>query len=299
MRANLSTEGGGTPSPRVRSLLATLFEPSPLAGGELPAAACPSSHRLTRSGQLILGLAMTALALLLYGQTLAANQQLSQRFEFCPSLRWAEMPDGEGVQQSQSLINNLASATPGQKLRLRQQSQLLLVESARFCGLASLYRSQEVALMTVATVGLCLLGLSLALAVSHGLVNNTNRTLRTLQVTSALLLVVPMAFLQLGGQLSNTSLYQQLYLARRNLHRQLLSTLANQNLAVWSAIPCEADGTALSVVPGLTDATRVAELIRRIDGQLQALPPIPLKLNDATEKDVFGLLINGPEGISK
>jgi hypothetical protein len=299
MRADLSTEGGGTPSPLVRSLLATLFEPSPLAVGELPAATRPTSHRLSRSGQIILGLAMTLLAFLLYGQTLATNQQLSERFEFCPSLRRAELPQGEGVQQSQSLINNLASATPGQKLRLRQQSQLLLVESARLCGLASLYRSQEVALMTVATAGLCLLGLSVALGLSHGLVNNTNRTLHTLQVTTALVLAVPMAFLQLGEQKRNTSLYQQLYLARLNLHEQLLSTLANQNLPVWSAIPCDANGTALSVVPGLTDATKVAELIRRVDGQLQALPPIPLNLNDATEKHVFGLLTNGPDEISK
>jgi hypothetical protein len=299
MRADFTSEGRGTPSALVRSWLATLLEPSPPAVGELPAAAGPSAHRLSRSGQITLGLAMTLLAFLLYGQTLAANQQLSQRFEFCPSLPRAETQRREGVQQAQSLINNLASATPGQKLRLRQQSQLLLVESARLCGLASLYRSQEVALMTVATVGLCLLSLSVALGVSHGLVNNTNRTLQTLQVTSALLLAVPMAFLQLGEQMRNTSLYQQLYLARLNLHEQMLSTLANQNLPVWSANPCGANRTALSVVPGLTDATRVAELIRRVDGQLQALPPIPLNLNDATEKHVFGLLTNGPEEISK
>jgi hypothetical protein len=296
MRAQLGTEGRGPRSALVRSWLATLLEPSPPATGEIPAATCPSSHRLSRSGQIILGLAMTVLAFFLYGQTLAANQQLSQRFQFCPSLRWAELQQGEGVRQTQSLINNLASATPGQKLRLGQQSQLLLVESARLCGLASLYRSQEVALMTVATVGLCLLGLSVALGLSRGLVNNTNRTVQTLQVASALMLAVPMAFLQLGEQSRNTNLYEQLYLARLHLHEQLLSTLANQNLPVWNASHCASNRSSLSVVPGLTDPRKVADLISRIDRQSQSANPIPLNLNDSTEKQVFGFLSQLPDG---
>jgi hypothetical protein len=290
MRVDFRTEGRGLGFKHVDSWLAMLREPAPPPPGEQRDAKGPSTQRLSRSGQVVLGLALCLLAVLVHGQTFETNQQLSQRFRFCPPLGLSEWHQMAEVQQTQSLINNLSSATPGQKLRLRQQSQLLLVESARLCGLASLYRSQEVALMTTATVALCVLSLSVVLGLSHGLMNNTNRTLITLQVTSALALVVPMAFLQLGEQMRNTSLFEQLYLARLHLHEQLLSTLANQNLPVWKASTCASNRSSLSVVPGLTDPSKVADLISRIDRQSQSSPPIPLNLNDATEKQVFGFL---------
>lgn len=299
MTAHLTTEGRGPRSAPVRPWLAMLREPAPPAPGQQRDAKGPSTHRLSRSGQIVLGLALSLLAVLVHAQTFETNQQLSQRFRFCPPLELSEWPQIAEVQQTQSLINNLSSATPGQKLRLRQQSQHLLLESARLCGLASLYRSEEAALMTTATVALCVLTLSIAMGFSHGLMNNTNRTLITLQVTSALALVVPMAFLQLGEQMRNTSLYEQLYLARLHLHEQLLSTLANQNLPVWKASSCASNRSSLSVVPGLTDPTKVADLISRIDRQSQSSTPIPLNLNDSTEKQVFGFLSTLQGGRSK
>lgn len=294
------TQRRRTWSPFLRSWFAILFEQAPRADDRPATATGTHPYRLSRTGQISLGLALAFLAFLLYGQTLAANLRLSKRFAFCLPLPSAQLAPSEGLGQVQSLINDLATATPAQKLRLRQQSSLLLVDSARLCGLASLNHSQEAALMTVATAALCLLTLTVALGLSHGFVNNTSRTLHALQVTAAFLLVVPMVFLQLGEQVRNTNLYLRLYLAHRNLHQQLLSALANQDLPVLSTTPIKANGTAVKLVPGLTNSTRVAELIRRIDSQLQALPPVPLNLNDWTVNAVYDWLTSGmKETVSK
>lgn len=130
------------------------------------------SYRLGRSGQISLGLTMTLLAFLLYRLLLVSNQQLIKRFQFCRPLQSAELVQSEVEQQSLSLINNLASATPDQKLRLRQQYKFLLFESDRLCRLDSFYRSQESALMTVATCTLCLFSLTFTLRIAHVYVNN-------------------------------------------------------------------------------------------------------------------------------
>lgn len=276
------------------SWLAALIEVAPMTVDQPTSS---PAYRLSRSGQIALGLTMALLAVLLYGQTLAANQRLSKRFQFCPPLPVAELAQSEGAKQAQSLINNLDPATPGQKLRLRQQSSLLVLGSARLCGLASLNHSQEAALMTVATAALCLLSLTVALGLSHGLANNTNRTLRTMQVTAVCLLIVPMLSLQLGEQVRNTSLYLQLYLAHHNLHQQLLSALANQDLPVLRADPTNAKGIVMREVPALTTSARVAELIRGIDAQIQFLPPVPLDFNDSTVTRVYRWLTTDLNGI--
>jgi hypothetical protein len=248
------------------------------------------SYRLSRSGQISLGLTMTLLAFLLYRHTLVSNQQLIKRFQFCRPLQSAELVQSEVEQQSLSLINNLANATPGQKLRLRQQYKFLLFESDRLCRLDSFYRSQEAALMTVATCALCLLSLTFALGIAHGLVNNKNRTLQAIQVSAIFLLVVAMLFLQLGQQERNTNIYLQLYLAHRNLIQELRSAVANQDLPILGRESSEDNQATLGVLPKLTDSGKVALLIRRIDQQLQSLPPIPINLNDSTAKTIYGWL---------
>jgi len=293
LRAQATVERGGRRwSTLVRALLDALIEPTPPALERSAAAPAPA-HRLSRSGQLALGLTITLLAVLLYAQTLAANQRLSQRFAFCHPQRSAGLAPSEAARQTQSLIRNLTGATPSQKLRLAQQANGLAVESARFCGLAALNHVQEAALLTVATAALCLLSLTVALGLVHGLMNSTNRTLRTLQVTAVFLLVVPMVFLQLGEQVPNSNFYLRLYLAHRNLHQQLLSALANQDLPVMNPNPTIANRRPMPPLPALGGSARVAELIRSVDLQVQALPPVPLKMNDSGVIHVLQVITNG------
>ena len=153
--------------------------------------------------------------------------------------------------------------------------------------------------MTVAMAALCLFSLTLALGLVHGLANSTNRTLRVVQVTSVFLLVVPMVFLQLGEQVRNSTFYLRLYLAHRNLHQQLLSALANQDLPAFSPNPSfrpnpsNANQKPMRTLPVLGSSARVAELIRAMDLQVQALPPVPLDLNDSTVNQVYHMLTKG------
>ncbi|MFN9630250.1 MAG: hypothetical protein ACK59A_08480 [Cyanobacteriota bacterium] len=279
--------------PRVRTLLDALIEPAP---PPLEGPACPTStpaHRLRLSGEIALGLTITLLALGLYGQTMAVNQRLSQRFGFCQPPRSGELSQSEAARQTQSLISNLTYATPSQKVRLAQQANGLVAESARLCRLAALNHGQEAGLMTVATAALCLLTLTVVLGLAHGLMNTTNRTLRTLRVTAVFLLVVPMVFLQLGDQVRNGAFYLRLYLDHHNLYQQLLSALANQDLPVMNPNPNNGTQRPMRTLPPLGSSARVAELIRALDLQLQALPPIPLTMNDSGVIQVFHLLTNG------
>jgi hypothetical protein len=248
------------------------------------------SYRLGRSGQISLGLTMTLLAFLLYRLLLVSNQQLIKRFQFCRPLQSAELVQSEVEQQSLSLINNLASATPDQKLRLRQQYKFLLFESDRLCRLDSFYRSQESALMTVATCTLCLFSLTFTLRIAHVYVNNKDQTLQAIQVSAIFLLVVAIMFLQLGQKERNANIYLQLYLAHRNLIQDLRSAAANQDLPILGRESSKANQTTLGVLPKLTDSGKVALLIRRIDQQFQSLPPIFINLYDLTAKTIYGWL---------
>ena len=293
MRVQAPGQQGGRWWLLVRALLDTLIEPAPPPLERPALAISVPAHRLSRSGQIALGLTVTLLAMFLYSQTMVVNQRLSKRFAFCQPSRSAELAQSEATRQTQSLISNLASATPSQKLRLAQQANGLVTESARLCELAALNHGQEAALIMVATAALCLLSLTVALGLAHGLVNSTNRTLRTLQVTAVFLLVVPMVFLQLGEQVRNSTFYLKLYLVHRNLHQQLLSALANQDLPVMNPNPTNANQIAIRNLPPLSTSTRVADLIRAIDLQLQVLPPVSLSINDSTVSKVFRLLTNG------
>jgi hypothetical protein len=293
MMAQATAERGGRWFPPVRALLNALIEPAPVLLERATTASSTPAHRLSRSGEIALGLTITFLALCLYGQTLLANQRLSQRFAFCQPPRSGELAQSEAARQSQSLISNLTSATPSQKLRLAQQVHGLVAESARLCGLSALNHGQEAALMTVATAALCLLSLTVALGLAHGLMNTNNRTLRTLRITAVFWLVVPMVFLQLGEQARNSGFYLRLYLAHRNLYQQLLSALANQDLPALSPNASNTNQKPMRPLPVLGSSARVAELIRATDLQVQALPPVPLHLNDSTVNQVYQTLTKG------
>lgn len=296
MRAQTTVERDGRWSTLLRALLDALIEPTPPTPERSAAASPAPGHRLSRSGPLALGLTITLLAVLLYAQTLAANQRLSQRFAFCQPQRSAGVAPSEAAWQTQSLIRNLTVATPSEKLRLAQQANGLAVENARFCGLAALINAQEAALLTVATAALCLLSLTVVLGLVHGLMNSTNRMLRTLQVTAVFLLVVPMVFLQLGEQVPNSDFYLRLYLYNRNFHQQILSAFANQDLPVMNPNPTNSNNSnkgPMKPLPALGVSARVAELIRSVDLQVQALPPVPLKMNDSGVIQELQVITNG------
>lgn len=279
-----------------RSRLAWLIESAPNDGGQPTPAIQIPGYRLTRAGQITLGLSMSLLVLILYGQIFERNQQLSKRFQFCRSLQSIGLTERESFQQSQSLINNLAYATESQKLRLQEQVKIIHFESSRLCRLASFFRSKEAALMTVATAALCLLSLTIVVGLGNGLPNNSNRTLQTLQVTAMFSLMASMVFLQLGQQSRNTNNCLQLYLAHRNLHQQLLSALANQDQPFLSAFPNQTNGTPMRDLPQLTTSARVAQLIRNVDNELQSMPPVPLQLNDKAVTQVYAWLSNNWKG---
>lgn len=293
MMAQATAERNGRLFRLVRVLLDTLIEPAPPPLERASTASSTPAHRLSRSGEIALGLTIMVLAVGLYGQTLLANQRLSQRFAFCQPLRSGELAQSDVARQTQILISNLTGATPSQKVRLGQQANRLVSDSARLCGLAALNHGQEAALMTVATAALCLLSLTVVMGLAHGLMNSTNRTLRTVQVTAVFLLVVPMVFLQLGEQVRNSSFYLRLYLAHRNLHQQLLSALANQDLPMFSPNPTTTNHRPMGRLAPLGNPTRVAELIRSVDLQVQALPPVPLKMSDSGVIQVLHLITNG------
>ena len=293
MTAQAPGQPGGRWLPSLRALLDALIEPAPPPPAKPTSVTSAAAHRLSRSGEIALGLTITVLAVGLYGQTMLANQRMSKRFAFCQPPRTDALAQSEAARQTQSLISNLSSATPSQKVRLGQQANGLVAESARLCGLAALNHSEEAALMTVATAALCLLSLTVVMGLAHGLVNTTNRTLRTLQVTAMFLLVVSMVFLQLGEQVRNSNFYLRLYLAHRNLHQQLLSALANQDLPALSPNPSQANQRLMRAAPALGSSSKVAELIRAMDLQVQALPPVPLDLNDSTVSQVYHMLTKG------
>lgn len=293
MTAQAPGQPGGRWLPPVRTLLDALIEEAPPPPVSPASTTSTPVYRLSRLGEIALALTIILLAVALYGQTMVANQRLSKRFAFCQPPRSGELAQSEAARQTQSLISNLTNATPSQKVRLAQQANALVAESVRLCGLAALEHGQEAALMTVATVALCLLSLTLVLGLAHGLMNTTNRTLRTVQVTAVLLLVVPMVFLQLGEQVRDSSFYLRLYLAHHNLQQQLLSALANQDLPVMNPNPTNATQRPMRSLPALGSSARVAELIRAVDLQVQALPPIPLTMNDSGVTQVFQLLTNG------
>lgn len=293
MMAQAPGQEGDRWLPLVRTLQEVLIEQVPPPRVSPACVTSTPAHRLSRSGEIALGLTITLLAVVLYAQTLVANQRLSQRFAFCQPLRSGELAQNEAARQTQSLISNLSSASPSQKVRLAQQANGLAAQSTRLCELAALNHGQEAAFMTVATAALCLLSLTLVLGLVYGLMNSTNRTLRTLQVTALVWLVVPMVFLQLGEQARDSSFYLRLYRAHYNLQQQLLSALANQDLPVLNPNPTNASPRPLRQLPALGSSARVAELIHALDIQVQALPPIPLNMNDSGAVQVLRLLING------
>jgi hypothetical protein len=110
----------------------------------------PSGQRLSRSGQVLLGVGVSLVALLLYTLTLQWSFKSNQQFQFCQPLSLWGAPSADGERQTRTLIAALKGATASQKVRLRQQALILQAESERLCALVIRSRAQEEALLVVA-----------------------------------------------------------------------------------------------------------------------------------------------------
>ncbi|MFN9623142.1 MAG: hypothetical protein ACK587_09980 [Cyanobacteriota bacterium] len=261
-----------------------------------------SGQRLSRSGQILLGTGVSLMALLLYTLTLQWSLKSNQQFQFCQPLSLWGAQAAEGERQVRTLIDALKGATASQKVRLRQQTLILQTESERLCELVIRSRAQEEALLVVATASLCLLSLTILQGLAEGLVNNTNRTLKTVQISTTVVLVISVAFLQLGQEVRNTGRLFQLYRWHRDLQQQVASALANQDrpgFLLQAAQKLQREkGKSVLLAPPLSDSDQVAMLIRAVDAQLQSLPPLPVNLDESAVRKMFGWMSKGLDDAS-
>ena len=275
----------------------------PVEAAIRPAEPPPSPGlRLSRSGQILLGVGASLVALLLYGLTLQWGLTSNQQFHFCQPLSlWGAQP-AEGERQTRTLIDVLKGATGSQKVRLRQQALILQAESERLCELVIRSRAQEEALLVVATTSLCLLSLTILQGLAEGLVTNRNRTLKAVQISTTVILVTSVAFLHLGQEVRNTGRLLQLYLWHRDLQRQFVTALANQDrpfFLLQAAPKLERGGeNGLRFAPPLSDSDQVALLIRAVDAQLQSLPPLSVNLDESAVRKMFGWMSKGLDDAS-
>jgi hypothetical protein len=262
----------------------------------------PSGQRLSRSGQIFLGVGVSLVALLLYTLTLQWSLKSNQQFQFCQPLSLWGAPAAEGERQTRTLIDALKGATASQKVRLRQQALILQAESERLCELVIRSRAQEEALLVVATAALSLLSLTILQGLAEGLVTNTNRTLKAVQLSTIVVLVTSVAFLQLGQEVRNTGRLFQLYLWHRDLQQQVVSALANQDRPVFllrfAPKPAKSMGNTMRLAPPLSDSDQVAMLIRAVDAQLQSLPPLSVNLDESALRKMFGWMSKGLDDAS-
>jgi hypothetical protein len=241
-------------------------------------------------------------ALLLYALTLQWSLKSNQQFQFCQPLSLWGAPSAEGERQTRILIDGLKGATASQKVRLRQQALILQAESERLCDLVIRSRAQEEALLVVVTASLCLLSLTILQGLTEGLVNNTNRTLKAVQISTTTVLVASVAFLHLGQEVRNTGRLFQLYLWHRDLQQQVVSALANQDRPVFllrfAQKPANSMGNTMRLAPPLSDSDQVAMLIRVVDAQLQSLPPLSVNFDEAAIRKMFGWMSKGLDDAS-
>ncbi len=254
----------------------------------------PPAFVINRPGQVAMGVVLTVLALMGYSMAWFSSQHLGHRWQICLTL------DGQGLlrqnhTETMALIKALDGATPGQQLRLRQQTTWLVQQMDGLCKVSIWYRSQGTALMTVGTGAAALLMVSIALGLPKGLAGS-NRILQAIMLTATVQLVLVMSFLQLGEQSLNGSRNLTSYRAHRQLLQWLQSSLANQEvLDPQGQAPMQAQtqgqAPAQTTSPTITELNarvRVAQLIRAMDNRIQALPAITIGLDDGLADQMYG-----------
>lgn len=249
---------------------------------EIPGQQNESSVLINRPGQVLMGLALTLLALLGYGLAWTASKNLGHSWKMCLILETPGLLQ-QNHTETLKLISALDGATAGQKLRLNQQATWIVHQMDGLCRVSIWYRSQGTALMTVATGAAALLMVSVALGLPKGLAGS-NRILQAMMLTATVQLVVVMSFLQLGEQNLNGTRNLNSYRAHRQLLQWMQSGLANQDLVLDQTAQ---QGKAAAVTE-LKARAQVAELIRTVDDRLQLLPAITIGLDDGLATEMYG-----------
>jgi hypothetical protein len=240
------------------------------------------SFLINRPGQVLMGLALTVLALLGYGISWTASKHLGHSWKMCLTLETPGLLQ-QNHTETLKLISSLDGATAGQKLRLQQQATWIVHQMDGLCKVSIWYRSQGSALMTVATGAAALLMVSVALGLPKGLAGS-NRILQAMMLSATVQLVLVMSFLQLGEQNLNGTRNLTSYRSHRQLLEWMQSGLANQDLVLD-----QPTGQAkAAAVTELNARAQVAELIRAVDRRLQALPAITIGLDDGLATEMYG-----------
>jgi hypothetical protein len=249
---------------------------------EVPGQQNEPSVLINRPGQVLMGLALTLLAVLGYFLAWTTSKHLGHSWKMCLTLETPGLLQ-QNHTETLKLISSLDSATAGQKLRLNQQATWIVHQMDGLCKVSIWYRSQGTALMTVATGAAALLMVSVALGLPKGLAGS-NRILQAMMLSATVQLVLVMSFLQLGEQNLNGTRNLSSYRAHRQLLQWMQSGLANQDLVLDQANV----QARVAAVTELNARAQVAELIRAVDNRLQALPAITIGLDDGLATEMYG-----------
>ena len=259
------------------------------------------SRRLSRFGEVLLGISILITALVIYEASLQISSQMSGRGEVCLSLpkdaHLASVPEVSvnnqllrQYRQGMLLIQELPAASPSQRLRLNEQLNGIVRELSSVCYLNLYYINQESALLTLATTSSTVVVICLVLVAPAG-VQNITRTQRTVLFTAGAVLGVAINFLQLGEQQVNATRANQMYHGEKALLQRMASSLANKRL--------EAGITSDNGLEPLRNPDDVARLISGIDTQRLAMPEPRLQFDGTMAKDIWTRLLTddgGPQG---
>lgn len=231
----------------------------------------------------------------IYASTWEISRRLTSRGEICLELPSGPTPPQPPLLENQllrqqrvgrQLIQALPAALPGQRLRLIDQLDGMVRELDSLCRVSLFFTNEEQALLTLATASATLLIICLVVLAPQG-IQNISRTLRTVILTSGVMLGTAVNFLQLGEQQLNARLVRQSYNRHNGLLQHVSSSLANRRLERGLS-----PGFALEP---LTTPTAVARLISGIDAHRLALPDPRLQRSDSTAQSAWSRLL-GADG---
>lgn len=240
--------------------------------------------RLNRSGQVALGLLITGIAGLAYAYSWILTGSLASQWQICLQLRPGSALQAD-YNQTLVMVDSLTYATQPQKNRLKQQLREVVLRLDGVCSVVVFYRSQESALLAVATLAFSLLSYAIVIGLPQGLANVQNRTLQVVIGTSGFLGVLSVAFLQLGQQDVNVKANHSNYRLNHALLVDLQTSLANQQLTVGQAVP-----------EPLGSSAAVAVLIRSVDSRLAFSPVFSFGIDETAAMQMYDRLTNGDNG---
>lgn len=266
------------------------------SGGEEPS---PPGRRLTPWGQVLLSAALLLAGLFVYLGAWGISRRITSHGEIClklPPTPPSEVHEGLNNQNQllrdyeigKELIRDLPAASPGQRLRLKNQLYGLVRNLDSLCHLNIYYYNEESALLTAATSSATVLIISLILLAPQGL-QNISRSLRTVLFTAGAILGLSVNFLQLGQQQVNGAKAEEVYRGQYALLQRFTSSLANQRI--------EAGISASQTLTSLTTPLAVAQLITAIDTKRLSMPDPRSEFDSSLAERTWMQLLKGdPDG---